>query len=249
MKKMLYRHNVHMIVLFVIITILLASCQTKAEFLGVEQPKTPVQDEQIPELSISVDSSDIEQENKILEPEFLEEPQNDFIINNSFASGYFTADEAQYSGIVVGKTSAEEMLILLGEPVSCEIEAETMWYNNYYYADAHYYAAARGYPPEQTLTIESIYVNKKTDVPSPRGIRIGDTFDDVLHKFPQEKDYLSSPEGYFYGDDMWSEEPVGFVLKDNNSVEIVVATSSWGPALKIFFEDGEVIRYMIFIPE
>jgi hypothetical protein len=60
--------------------------------------------------------------------------------------------------------------------------------------------------------------------------------------------YLSSPEGCFYGNDVGGGS-FGFVSHDGNSAEICVAADSWGPALRIFFNNNKVTNYMIFLPE
>ncbi len=79
----------------------------------------------------------------------------------------------------------------------------------------------------------------------PRGIRIGDQFEDVLKKFPQEMDYKKSGnEGRFYGD-CWSKTKLGWgsvgITNGNpgfdDGVWIFVASDNYWPKIQVHFTD------------
>ncbi|HOP11735.1 MAG TPA: hypothetical protein PK629_09630 [Oscillospiraceae bacterium] len=80
----------------------------------------------------------------------------------------------------------------------------------------------------------------------PRGIRIGDKFEDVLKKFPQEIDYKESGNGgRFYGD-CWSKRKLGWGSVSirngdpafDDGVWIFVASDEYWPMLQVHFTDA-----------
>jgi hypothetical protein len=236
MKKSQHIQGLCILTLSIIITILLLSaCQSKSDSTFSEHTIQYAQNEQtklVVEPPDPVDNSITEEEEYLLEPDNTKS-----LLQNDSLLSYFTADEAQYNGIVPDKTTVEEVLSWLGEPVSVESSEH---YEIYYYEDAEYYCVFS--------KVDFICVSERTNASSPRGIRIGDTFAEVLNKFPQEKDYLSNTGGYFYGSDVWSE-PVGYVSNSNDSIEIIVTADPWGPALKVYFKSDKVTSYRIFYPE
>jgi len=86
------------------------------------------------------------------------------------------------------------------------------------------------------------------DVDGPKAISVGDSFQDVLDKFPHEKDWKKSQNGEFYGQ-LKKDEFVatGFVTTDGNNKEIVVWPQESLPRLVIFFEDDVVTHYTIYL--
>ena len=107
-----------------------------------------------------------------------------------------------------------------------------------------------------TYSYGNIYGNNKTpdfvdvhgtiDGKGPRDIAVGDTFDGVLNKFPREKDWRTSENGEFYGKvSKESVVPTGFV--SDNKKEIIIWPQEQVPRLVIFFKDGAVEHYTIYI--
>lgn len=49
-------------------------------------------------------------------------------------------------------------------------------------------------------TILSVTIDAPLESSSLRGIKVGDTLESVLNKFPQQKNWESDPNGFFYGE-------------------------------------------------
>ncbi|WP_066495546.1 hypothetical protein [Abyssisolibacter fermentans] len=80
----------------------------------------------------------------------------------------------------------------------------------------------------------------------PRGIKIGDKFEDVLYKFPQEKDWKKSTFGEFYGTIYETEqwEPVGNVgIRNEEEKHITLHSKQGGPFYTIYFKNDIVTHY------
>jgi len=120
-------------------------------------------------------------------------------------------------------------------------------------------AGERTYSNESVMySYGNIYGNNKTpdwmdvygviDVKGPRDIAVGDSFEDVLKKFPQQKDWKTSPNGEFYGE--VSKEnyiPTGIVIENGDAKKIIVWPQDGVPSLHIFFKDDKVEHYTIYI--
>lgn len=78
----------------------------------------------------------------------------------------------------------------------------------------------------------------------PRGIKIGDKFEDVLSKFPQEKDWKKSTFGEFYGTIYETEqwEPVGGIRNEEEK-HITLHSKQGGPFYTIYFKNDIVTHY------
>ncbi|HVI41759.1 MAG TPA: hypothetical protein VM577_13995 [Anaerovoracaceae bacterium] len=60
-----------------------------------------------------------------------------------------------------------------------------------------------------------VTVKGPIDVQGPRGIAVGDTFESIIAKFPQEKDWQLIYNGEVYGDqavDMEAQEPCASIV-------------------------------------
>lgn len=89
------------------------------------------------------------------------------------------------------------------------------------------------------------------DHPGPRGIRVGDTFEEVMALFPQYKDWKSTANGVFYGEydpdaeqDTWG--PSGYVTQDDGNKDISILTDVY-PFVRIFFKDDVLTHYTFFL--
>lgn len=97
-------------------------------------------------------------------------------------------------------------------------------------------------------------VDVRGDVAGPRGIRVGDTFEQVMSLFPQDSDWRSSDEGgLFYGTyNPYKGYPIGLtgsVRADDTAKtkEITFSTEKIYPFLRVFLEDDIVTHYTIFL--
>ncbi|NIK80588.1 hypothetical protein FHS15_005779 [Paenibacillus castaneae] len=89
------------------------------------------------------------------------------------------------------------------------------------------------------------------DHPGPRGIRVGDTFEEVMALFPQNENWKSNANGVFYGQydpdaeqDTWG--PSGYVTQDNGNREISILTDVY-PFVRLFFKDDVLTHYTFFL--
>jgi outer membrane protein assembly factor BamE (lipoprotein component of BamABCDE complex) len=255
MNDLSYKRTLWFLLFSFAVIFLLAACQ-----LPIEQavPEIPSQDTQIKNEQLVAEPSVALEEidGELIEPtEPIEPIEPDISANAQNIEPplrYFQSDEAQYNGIKIPSTSTEELLSLLGEPISTDSYSGGSASYVYNYDDATYYAIEMQHEVNGVMVphigINTISVRKNVGAPSPRNIQIGDSFEDVLNKFPQEKNYLSDPGGYFYGSDVW-EEPAGYVSNDSEGIEIIVSAGSYDNALKVYFEDGIVTGYLIFWPD
>lgn len=109
---------------------------------------------------------------------------------------------------------------------------------------AYYGGRYAGSPPQ----IGAIGVNGDVPWQTPRDIKVGDTFESVLLKFPRERQYSEDEYGYFYGDAYTWENgvPSGCVsvsYDDDEKIMIRLTAGLWeGPVMTIYFADGVVER-------
>ena len=87
------------------------------------------------------------------------------------------------------------------------------------------------------------------DVPGPRGITVGDSFETVLAKFPQEKDWQRILNGEVYGDqaiDMEAQEPCAMVTSgelnpdtDQPGKRLTVLVKYALPSVSFYFDEND----------
>ncbi len=88
--------------------------------------------------------------------------------------------------------------------------------------------------------------------PGPRGISVGETFEDVISLFPQHKDWRNNNEGIFYGKfDKYKGYPIGLTgyvhTYDNGAKELTLTTENSYPFMRIFFNNDVVTHYTFFV--
>ena len=86
----------------------------------------------------------------------------------------------------------------------------------------------------------------------PRGIKVGDSFQEVLSRFPNEKDWKTSEFGEFYGkiNETEEKEPFGSVtVIDNGEIWLTLSPAGYGPFFRVFFEDDKVTHYTFYLTE
>ena len=97
-------------------------------------------------------------------------------------------------------------------------------------------------------SIWRIDVIGKIDYDLPRGLKVGQTLEDVLKKFPHEKNYLKS-EGVFYGERSETTETQGYMgslgLEDSN-YKLLVTTKPGSAFMAIYFEGDTVSKISIY---
>lgn len=153
----------------------------------------------------------------------------------------FTADEASFDGITT-RTTKTELLAKLGEPWEI-IEKPTdvsIGTTTYLYAGVEYVFE------EGSNTVSYIRVTNFQWKYGPRNLRIGESFEDVLKRFPQEQDYKTHPNSCFYGENTYMEEGGAVSHNTDGSIShITVVPKDVLPFLKIYFQDGAVSKYHI----
>ena len=94
---------------------------------------------------------------------------------------------------------------------------------------------------------DCVTVYGKTDVDGPRGIAVGDTFKEVLAKFPQEKEWQTSENGLFYGQ-LLEDQIVanGHVTEYQNTKRITLVPAEGLPFIQIEFMDDVLTEYRIY---
>lgn len=85
----------------------------------------------------------------------------------------------------------------------------------------------------------------------PRGIRVGDTFDEVIALFPQDEDWRSNAYGVFYGQfDKYKAMPIrltGYVRTNNYGDKEMTFTTEKSLWMRLFFQDDVLTHYSIYM--
>lgn len=91
------------------------------------------------------------------------------------------------------------------------------------------------------------------DHPGPRGIHVGNTFEEVLSLFPQKESWKNNVNGVFYGNydpdtlqNSWEQSGYVSVL-DNGTKEITILTEDVYPFVRFFFKDDVLTNYSFFL--
>lgn len=89
------------------------------------------------------------------------------------------------------------------------------------------------------------------DIPGPRGIRVGDSFDDVLSLFTQDDAWMDNESGIFNGQFDSNERPIGgtgyVTLRENGVKEITLTSEAVVPFARLFFKDDILTHYTFFM--
>ncbi len=83
------------------------------------------------------------------------------------------------------------------------------------------------------------------NVETPRGVYIGESFDDVLASFPQDKDWKTEPNGVFYGNyyETDEHEPTGSVSANEGCQKMItLTTENVFPFLQIYFDNNDKVE-------
>ena len=156
--------------------------------------------------------------------------------------GYLRSSELVVNG-VSAETTPEELVELLGQPDNMleETIGDGVYiFYTYDYGDVTYDVVFDG----DTIFIDCIRVTGKTDQ-TPRNIQVGDRFEDVLGKFPQDKDYKQSSDGSFYGVVRHGDTNFGDVHKEDDRVVITLVGEKPWPFMKVYFKNDIVEEIVI----
>ena len=254
MKKLTCSRLIYLLTLTALF--LLPACQTRPEFTELEQPTQTVQEEQVKpiiELLSPIDDTTVEQAE---EPEIFEETGN-----NSIA--YLENHELAYRGLILGETTVQEFLYALGEPLDMNRREITEFpYEGLVFFDYIYDGARYIFDDENPQVLFRMSFSEYTDYPTPRGINIGDTLEDIVSKFPNERNKLNQNRNIWdyleVGEDVipplygaWSEETgYGYYDIRNGFIQSISLITSTGLELFIRFEDHIVTYFSIgyFMP-
>jgi hypothetical protein len=159
--------------------------------------------------------------------------------------GYFTADEAQFNGVYVNVTTVDEMKELLGEPDIVETRQEDNSYEVFIYGGVEYQSI------EGTGVIHVINIKEFSDADSPRDIKVGDSFDSVMAKFPKEQNPEQSDEGFLFGQSTLTGQGGAIYddcLPDGTPVrKLIVTSENVDPFMIVYFKDDKVDSIVITI--
>jgi len=102
-----------------------------------------------------------------------------------------------------------------------------------------------------TLLYVEIFSDDGGNLPGPRKIQIGDDFDSVLKKFPQERNWQEDAGGIFYGaytSENLSEMELGSVsLSSDGTIGfITLVPKGHPPFIKIHFNENAVSTIIIY---
>lgn len=161
------------------------------------------------------------------------------------AEEYWSWMEASFNHVWVGFT-LDEMLAVLGEPESIDPVEDSEGFFYYSYPEARY-VVQEAADKQETAVVYAIMVEKEIDLPSPRGIKVGDSLEEVLAKFPAEDEYESLGRTYFYGGlrvDGGEQSGYYYELTEGTMIFVVDA---WA-MMRIFVEEGVVTAFHIVLP-
>ncbi|NCB43422.1 MAG: hypothetical protein EOM59_12505 [Clostridia bacterium] len=163
---------------------------------------------------------------------------------------YYQGEEAIYRGID-GTMNPEQVREILGEPIHRE-ENKDYGYQTLSmdYQDASYYfiGGINDSGEFDKYYLESIVVMGGEER-LPRDIQMGDTFDQIMRKFPRDKDWTADPNNCFYGEN--TLEGFGgacFSYEDdaeNVYDTIVLVPVEYTPYYKLEFTNGQLMTAML----
>jgi hypothetical protein len=114
-----------------------------------------------------------------------------------------------------------------------------------YYNDSVNYQF--GSPYGNGLTPDSLRVYGLIEVAGPRKICVGDSFEEVLAKFPEEQDWRTSENGLFYGQMIKDQYTAhGHAYEFNDTKRITLAPSEGLPFIQIDFKNDILTEYRIY---
>ncbi|MFA5638244.1 MAG: hypothetical protein WCY49_01300 [Anaerovoracaceae bacterium] len=166
---------------------------------------------------------------------------------------YYKAVEASY-GVINMTSTAQDVINAFGEPLKTDIpqistgEEEFREYYMEYEWNTYYFVPGGDFVPTiDRYIISSINVADSAKAMN-RDIRIGDTFYDVMKKYPIDKDWLTDPNNCFYGENTYdSFGGACFTYEEGGKVYDTVALVplEYTPYIKYEFIDKVMVSAMI----
>lgn len=147
----------------------------------------------------------------------------------------FAIDEISVNGMKAPFTK-DKITAIYGNPQSITEHFGNLVWNyegiKFYFSDQY-----SDYSEDTAISIEA----ENKDITVSRNIKIGDSFESVLAKFPKEYDYTTNEDGFFYGsyDGAYDGTAEGGGLVHENKTTIAVWDNKG--YMHINFEDNKVI--------
>lgn len=177
-------------------------------------------------------------ETKLVDETETEESENPEVPEND--STYLSAAELNSFELLRADWTTDQMEELGLQKDINEPAGETTYFNDVIkYVYSLYFS--------ETPLLFSVTVLGPCEVDGPRGISIGDTFEEVLTLFPQEKDWEKSLRGEFYGllyEGAERQEPTGYV-HGSNGMKTITITTARNPWIRFEFKDDILVSYSI----
>lgn len=176
--------------------------------------------------------------------------KNDALYKIVLAQGYFFSNEAKYNGITINHTRVEDMYEALGVPDRVMYRYDDGYYVLDFYYNNDMYECIMEDNEIEDDPIKKIMITEYSEASSPRDIKIGDSLEEVLSKFPYEYD-AESNKGLFFGEDTMSGAGGKIIYTsvsgDNKVTQVTVSSENAYPALFIRFDNN--LAYTIMITE
>lgn len=102
---------------------------------------------------------------------------------------------------------------------------------------------------EYANTIWSIKVTGETDFALPRNIEVGQTFTEVVNKFPNEQNYINADQGLIYGEistDIELQGAAAYIVASNGQQVFTLYTANHTPMMIVTFKDGLVNELEVY---
>ena len=159
--------------------------------------------------------------------------KDDVLYEITLATGYFFSQEAKYYGITVNHTTSAQLYDILGEPKTVTIRLDQLFFIYYYYDGVRYETRPEG------DNVYGIVILKNINEKTPYDIKIGDSYESVIMKFPYEF-IPESNNNIFFGVNTTSGAG-GFIYNSSTSLNSIIVTSiQVDPYLVITFKAKKV---------
>lgn len=210
--------NKKYIAIIIIIVLLFISCNEEDNMIGNTEEENQV---------VAENTSDSQEGTNIDD----EEPIDDVWVNPNPDIEILTSTDI-FEIEIVRTDLTKEQVVSEGYTYDGDLEEAVYFYNDlikYVFTDKENPSA---------IIVEG-------EVDGIRDIRVGDTFESVLSKFPQEMDWTANENGEFYNVD----GNVGSVSGPTTERRITIRTDDGFPFIQYYFKYGKLQKYSIFFED